>query len=58
MKNLLIVLFVLAVLIAGPLLVIWALNTLFALELAYSTVNWLAVVVLMWAAKAQVKVEK
>jgi len=30
-----------------PLALIWALNTLFTLTIAYSTLNWFAAVVLM-----------
>lgn len=34
----------------GPLLVIWALNTLFQLGIGYTVWNWLAVLVLsVWA---------
>ena len=35
-----------ALIIAFPFAIIWALNTLFSLGIAYSFVNWLAVVVL------------
>ena len=41
-----IVLLVTLVIVMGPLLMIWALNTLFALGIAYTFWNWLAVVVL------------
>lgn len=39
-------LLVLALIVLGPLAVIWALNTLFSLGIAYTFWNWLAVVVL------------
>ena len=35
-----------AILILGPLLVIWALNTLFALGIAYTISTWFATLVL------------
>ena len=42
-------LFVVAILIFGPLLVIWALNTLFALSIAYNFWTWAATIVLVIA---------
>ena len=42
-----------------PLAVIWALNTLFALGIAYTFWNWLAMVVLVaFFGKSHVKVER
>ena len=42
-----------------PLAVIWALNTLFALGIAYTFWNWLAMVVLVaFFGKASLKVNK
>ena len=42
-----------------PLAVIWALNTLFAIPIAYTFWNWLAMVVLVaFFGKASVKVKK
>jgi hypothetical protein len=42
-----IILFVLVV-VLGPLVLIWALNTLFALGIAYTFWTWLAALVLGW----------
>lgn len=39
--------------VAGPLIVIWALNTLFALGIGYTFVNWLATFVLLSAINAK-----
>jgi len=39
-----VVLALIAVIIAGPLLTIWALNTIFALAIPYSIAEWFAVV--------------
>ncbi len=41
-----------------PLAVIWALNTLFSLGIAYTVWTWLAVIVLLGAIKGEVKVAK
>lgn len=50
---------IIALVIFWPLVVIWALNTLFAMGLAYTFINWLAVLVLtMTFGKAQVSVNK
>lgn len=40
------VLLILLIVIFYPLAIIWALNTLFGLSIAYSFVNWLAIIVL------------
>lgn len=40
-------LLILAAIIFIPMLVIWALNTLFALSIAYTFINWAAVYVLI-----------
>ena len=45
-KNLAIVAVVVLVIIFGPLLTIWSLNTLFGLGIAYTFWTWLATVVL------------
>lgn len=42
----LIVIAVIALIIVGPLLTIWALNTLFNTAIAYTFWNWLATVVI------------
>ena len=45
--------------ILWPLVVIWAVNTLFGLGIAYTFVNWLAVLILtMTFGKANVSVNK
>lgn len=43
---LLIIAVVIAIIILAPLAIIWALNTLFALDIAYNFWTWLAVLVL------------
>lgn len=47
MPVLIMLLFVLIMFILAPLAVLWALNTLFTLGLAYTFTNWLAVIVLL-----------
>lgn len=54
MKGLLLVLMVVVLLVLGPLATIWALNTLFALGIAYNFWTWLAVIVLGAAIRARV----
>jgi hypothetical protein len=45
--------------IAGPLLMIWALNTLFpVLNIAYSFETWISIIVLAGLFRTTVKVEK
>lgn len=51
-----IAIFVLAIL--WPLVIVWALNTLFNLSIAYTFWNWLAGLVLLTAIKARVTNEK
>jgi hypothetical protein len=47
MKIALLILLIIAILIAGPLLTIWALNTVFpVLNIPFSFWTWLAVIVL------------
>lgn len=46
MNNFLFVGLVVLLFVAGPLLVIWALNTLFPLNIPYDIETWFAVVVL------------
>lgn len=41
-----VLIFVVLMVILGPLLAIWSLNTLFAMNIEYSLVNWLAAVIL------------
>lgn len=54
-----IIVLVLILALLWPLVVIWAVNTLFAMGIAYSFWNWLAVLVLtMTFGKANVSVNK
>jgi len=54
-----VVLATIALLIVGPLLVIWALNQLFpVLALPYTIWNWLAVVILGTFVRAKVSIRK
>ena len=46
MEKLILIIVVLVVLIVGPLLAIWSLNTLFGLGIAYSIKTWFAALVL------------
>ena len=53
------IIFIVAVLIVGPLLTIWSLNTLFPmLNIAYGFHEWAAVILLCGALRAQVTVNK
>ena len=53
------IIFIIAVLILGPLLTIWSLNTLFpVLNIAYGFNEWAAVILLCGALRAQVTVNK
>lgn len=46
-----------ALIIVGPILVIWALNTLFpSFAIAYGVAEWFAVVILSSALKSSIKV--
>jgi hypothetical protein len=55
MKYFLIVLLVVVLLVLGPLLTIWALNTLFpALAIPYSLETWAAVIILGGVFKSNV----
>lgn len=54
-----IILATIAILIVGPLLVLWALNQLFpVLALPYTIWNWLAVVILGTFVRAKVSIRK
>ena len=54
-----IVLLVTLVIVMGPLLMIWALNTLFpVLNIAYSFETWISIVILAGLSRTTVKVEK
>ena len=51
-----IVLFLIFVIVIGPILTIWSLNTLFpSLEIPYNIETWFAVVILGAALKARVE---
>ena len=59
MPVILIILVVIALLIIGPLLTIWSLNTLFPmLAIPYEFTTWLAVMILAAAMKGNVKVDR
>ena len=49
---------VLAVVILSPLAVVWALNTLFGLTIAYTWQTWLAVLLLAGVVKTNVTIKK
>jgi hypothetical protein len=54
-----IVLLVTLFIVMGPLLMIWALNTLFpVLNIAYSFETWISIVILAGLFRTTVKVEK
>ncbi len=56
MKDIILVLFLVAVISFGPLLTIWALNTLFpVLAIPYTFWTWLATVVLFGGLKGSFK---
>jgi len=53
------IIFIIALLILGPLLTIWSLNTLFPmLNIAYGFNEWAAVILLGAALRANVEVKK
>lgn len=59
MKYILIIVFVILLLIIGPLLTIWALNTLFpVLNIGYGIAEWFAVILLGMFLRANVTVNK
>lgn len=59
MPVVLVILVVIALIVVGPLLTIWALNTLFPmLAIPYEFTTWLAVVLLGAAMKGNVKVDR
>ena len=49
---------IVAALVFGPLLLLWSLNTLFGLGIAYSCKTWLAALLLGMAASPNVHVRK
>ena len=58
-KLVLLIAFILFVIIIGPILTIWALNTLFpALAIPFTLETWFAVVILGGVFKSNVKINK
>ena len=49
LKIILSIILVIALLIGVPLAAIWAINTLFNLEIAYTLINWFAALILIAA---------
>lgn len=59
MKVLTWIVVLVALIVAGPLLIIWSLNTLFpALQIGYGIAEWFAVVLLASAIRGNVSVKK
>jgi hypothetical protein len=59
MKYLLIIVLALAVILLGPFLSIWALNTLFpALAIPYTGETWLAAFIIQAVLKSEVSIKK
>ena len=59
MKYLFLVLFFIALIIVGPLLTIWSLNTLFpALNIGYGINEWAAVILLIGAIRSDITVNR
>jgi len=59
LKTLMLIAFVIAMFVAGPLATIWAANTLFpVLAIPYDIWSWLAVVVLGAFFRAKVSIKK
>lgn len=52
--TVLLALFVIALITAGPLLAIWSVNTLFATGIAYTFTNWVAMMLLLAFIQARV----
>lgn len=48
----------LALIILWPFVIVWAINTLFGLSIAYTFWNWLAALILLTAIKARVTTKK
>lgn len=58
-KVVLAILFIIFLVVVGPILTIWALNTLFpALAIPYTVETWFAVVVIGGVLKSRVSVDK
>jgi hypothetical protein len=58
-KLILLVAFIVAIIVIGPLLTIWALNTLFpVLAISYSLETWAAIILLGGFLRANVSIKK
>jgi hypothetical protein len=58
-KLILLVAFIVAIVVIGPLLTIWALNTLFpVLAISYSLETWAAIILLGGFLRANVSIKK
>lgn len=53
MQGFLLLVIVLILVVGGPLVVIWSLNTLFGLLIPYTFWTWLATFFLLWAINPQ-----
>jgi hypothetical protein len=59
MQAFLLIALVIAIIVIGPLLLIWSLNTLFpVLAIPYAIETWIAVLILSGVFKSNVKVNK
>ena len=59
MKYVLILAFVISLIVLGPILTLWALNTLFpALAIPYTIETWIAALILGGLLKSKVSVDK
>lgn len=58
MMPILLIMFIIAIVVLGPIAVIWSLNLLFGLSIAYTFYTWLAVVVLGSFLRGNVTVKK
>lgn len=58
-KMIFVILFLLALIILGPLLTIWSLNTLFpVLAIPYNIETWIAIIIIVGAIKSTVNIKK
>jgi hypothetical protein len=58
-KMIFAILFLLALVILGPLLTIWSLNTLFpVLAIPYNIETWIAIIIIVGAIKSTVNIKK
>lgn len=54
--SLILVLIAIALIITGPLLVIWAINTIFGLGIEFTIWTWIAVVILVGAIRSDINI--